>query len=232
MASRRMMGVLKEGRAESHWMTKKKTGVRNRPKTVTPSMPLKTAVPNARRISAPAPLATTKGTTPKMKASEVIKMGRSRILQASTTASCGGLPSSVSCLANSTMRMAFLLASPTSTTKPICVKILISMRAIATPTTLESRHMGTTKITASGSAQFSYRAASTKKTNTTAMGKTILLRQSVASSRCSRFSSVHSVVMAEGMVLLAMESRVSIASVELRIHGRAMPLMGAARYRL
>ena len=59
--------------------------------------------------------------------------------------------------------------------------MLMSMRAIATPTTLDSRHIGTTRITASGRAQFSYRAASTRNTNTTAMGKTILLRQSVAS---------------------------------------------------
>ena len=43
------------------------------PKNVTPNMPLNTAVPKARRISPPAPSASTSGTTPKIKAKEVIK---------------------------------------------------------------------------------------------------------------------------------------------------------------
>ena len=50
-------------------------------------MPLKTATPSARRISAPAPWAITSGTTPRMKAKEVIKIGRSRKRQASRVAS-------------------------------------------------------------------------------------------------------------------------------------------------
>ncbi len=50
-------------------------------------MPLKTAVPSVRRISAPAPSASTSGTTPKMKANEVIMIGRSRSRQASSVAS-------------------------------------------------------------------------------------------------------------------------------------------------
>ena len=54
---------------------------------MTPSMPLKTAVPSERRISAPAPVATTSGTTPRMKAKEVIKIGRSRSREASLVAS-------------------------------------------------------------------------------------------------------------------------------------------------
>ena len=54
------------------------------PKIVTPSMPLKTAVPSDRRISAPAPCAITSGTTPRMKANEVIRIGRSRSRHAST----------------------------------------------------------------------------------------------------------------------------------------------------
>src|SRR5436305_589128 len=51
------------------------------------------------------------------------------------------------------MRMAFLHASPTSTINPICVKMLMSIRAIWTPTTEQSRHIGTTRITARGSDQ-------------------------------------------------------------------------------
>src|SRR5438067_1115858 len=49
-------------------------------------MPLKTAVPSERRISAPAPCAITNGTTPRMKAKDVIRIGRSRSLHASTVA--------------------------------------------------------------------------------------------------------------------------------------------------
>ncbi len=56
------------------------------PKKVTPNMPLKTAVPRVRRISAPAPTATTSGTTPRMKAKEVIMIGRSRRWQAASVA--------------------------------------------------------------------------------------------------------------------------------------------------
>ena len=50
-------------------------------------MPLKTARPSNRRISAPAPVATTSGTTPKMKANEVIRIGLSRSRDASRVAS-------------------------------------------------------------------------------------------------------------------------------------------------
>ena len=50
-------------------------------------MPAKTAVPSVWRSSAPAPIAQTSGVTPKMKANEVIRIGRSRIRVASTAAS-------------------------------------------------------------------------------------------------------------------------------------------------
>ena len=43
----------------------------------------------------------------------------------------------------------------------------------STPTTEQSRHIGTTRITASGSDQLSYSAASARKTHTTASAKTI-----------------------------------------------------------
>ena len=63
------------------------------PNSVTPSMPLNTAVPSDRRISAPAPAATTSGTTPRMNANEVIRIGRSRSRDASSVASNRGRPS-------------------------------------------------------------------------------------------------------------------------------------------
>src|SRR5205823_5621247 len=49
------------------WTREKKTGVRKTPKAVTPIMPQKTATPSDLRISAPAPVAMTRGTTPRMK---------------------------------------------------------------------------------------------------------------------------------------------------------------------
>ena len=68
--------------------------------------------------------------------------------------------------------MAFLHASPTSTTRPICTKMLTSRPVYSTPATEQSRHIGTTRMTASGSAQLSYRAARARKTLTTASAKT------------------------------------------------------------
>jgi hypothetical protein len=58
-------------------ITEKKTGVKKIPNKVTPIIPLNTAVPTACRISAPGPLAMTKGSTPSVNANEVIKIGRS-----------------------------------------------------------------------------------------------------------------------------------------------------------
>ena len=70
------------------------------------------------------------------------------------------------------MRIAFLLAKPTSTTKPICVKMFTSSPAKVTAVMEHNRHIGTTRMTASGSDQLSYCAASTRKTNITASPNT------------------------------------------------------------
>ena len=56
-------------------------------RNVDTSMPPATAVPTEFRASRPAPLANTSGSTPRMKASEVIRIGRSRSLEASIAAS-------------------------------------------------------------------------------------------------------------------------------------------------
>ena len=61
-----------------------------RPNSVTPSMPNNTATPTACRISDPDPVDTTSGSTPRMKANDVIRIGRSRSRQASMTASRRG----------------------------------------------------------------------------------------------------------------------------------------------
>ena len=118
-------------------------------------MPAKTAVPSVRRISAPAPWAITNGNTPRMNAKDVITIGRSRTRAASTAASKIEAPSSCRSRANSTIKMAFLHARPTSTTNPTCTKMLMSMWAIAMPISELNRHIGTTRITASGSDQLS-----------------------------------------------------------------------------
>ena len=68
-------------------IVKKKTGVSASPNRVTPIMPLKTAVPSVRRISAPAPREIIRGSTPMMKEQEVITIGRSRNLHAARVAS-------------------------------------------------------------------------------------------------------------------------------------------------
>jgi hypothetical protein len=60
--------------------------VKINPNAATPIIPEKTAVPSVCVSSAPAPVAHTSGTTPKTKASDVIKIGRSRNRTASTAA--------------------------------------------------------------------------------------------------------------------------------------------------
>ena len=101
------------GSSLNHWIAKKNTGVSRMPNSVTPIMPLNTAVPRACRISAPAPSAITRGNTPRINANDVIKIGRKRSRQASVVASNNGFPSVCSWRANSTIRMAFLLARTT-----------------------------------------------------------------------------------------------------------------------
>jgi hypothetical protein len=51
---------------------------------------------------------------------------------------------------SSTIRMAFLQARPTRTIKPICVKMLFSLRATRTPASALNRHIGTIRITTKG----------------------------------------------------------------------------------
>ena len=82
------------------------------------SMPEKTAMPITLRASAPAPLAVSSGTTPRMKAKAVIRIGRKRSLAASSAASTSSLPCSCSIFANSTIRIAFFAARPISMIEP------------------------------------------------------------------------------------------------------------------
>ena len=82
-------------------------------------MPPKTGVPTFRRASCEAPTATTNGRSPRMKASDVIITGRKRRRAPSVAASSRGTPRSLSCFANSTMRIPFFAANPMSTIIPI-----------------------------------------------------------------------------------------------------------------
>ena len=83
-------------------------------------MPKTTPVPMVLREAAPEPVASISGTQPRMKAKEVIRIGRRRSFEPSTAASRISSPSSRLILANSTMRMAFLAERPMSMTRPIC----------------------------------------------------------------------------------------------------------------
>ncbi|MGY4158095.1 hypothetical protein ACVINW_003937 [Bradyrhizobium sp. USDA 4461] len=68
-------------------MTTSNTRVKSRSNAVTPNIPKNTVVPIACRNSAPAPFAVISGTTPRTKASEVMRIGLSRSRHACTTAS-------------------------------------------------------------------------------------------------------------------------------------------------
>ena len=82
------------------------------------SMPANTPVPIECRLAAPAPLASISGSTPRMNANDVMRIGRSRSRAASTAASCSGMPCPRSSFANSTIRIAFFAASPTTAIMP------------------------------------------------------------------------------------------------------------------
>ena len=102
------------------------TGIRQTPRMVAISMPANTAMPITLRPSAPAPVAVSRGVTPRMKAKAVIRIGRKRSLADSSTAVTASLPCSRSIFANSTMRMAFLAARPMSRMSPIWAKTLLT----------------------------------------------------------------------------------------------------------
>ena len=100
---------------------------------------------------------------------------------------------------------------------------------MATPATEQRMHIGTTKITASGSDQLSYWPASTRNTSTTAPPKTkaVVLPAMI----CRYISSVHSKPIDEGELLggQLLDRGDHLA----RAHaGHGLPLMAAAGYML
>jgi hypothetical protein len=109
---------------ESFSTSTKSIGTSRTPRMVAISMPENTATPMTFRASAPAPVARTSGTTPRMNANAVIRIGRNRSLADSSAALRASLPCSRSILANSTIRIAFFAARPISMISPICAKML------------------------------------------------------------------------------------------------------------
>jgi len=82
-------------------------------------MPPMTPVPMARWLALAAPLALKSGHTPRMKANEVIKIGRKRWRAPSTVAACSPAPRNCASFANSMMRMAFLVERPMMAIMPM-----------------------------------------------------------------------------------------------------------------
>ena len=66
--------------------------MKNRLRTVETIMPPNTVVPTEFRLAAPAPVANTNGSTPRINANDVIRMGRRRMRAASTAASVMDIP--------------------------------------------------------------------------------------------------------------------------------------------
>ena len=85
----------------------KNIGTKKIARTVADNIPPITQIPISLRPAAPAPVLTANGRTPSMNANEVIRIGRRRILEASTTESVKRCPLSYNSFANSTISMAF-----------------------------------------------------------------------------------------------------------------------------
>ena len=136
-------------------------------------MPPITPKPMAAWLEAPAPEASASGTTPRMKASEVMTMGRKRS-RAACSAACARLcPCACRSLANSTIRMAFLAARPMMVIRPTLKYTSLDRPTAEVASTDPSAPMGTISITAAGMLQLSYRATSSRNTTTMASANSL-----------------------------------------------------------
>ncbi|MOA24104.1 hypothetical protein D3C78_1447690 [compost metagenome] len=149
-------------------MTKNK-GTKNTASTVPVIMPPSTPVPIARWLDELAPEASTSGTTPRPKASDVMMMGRKRRWAAWSAAWNTDLPSACRSLANSMIRIAFFAERPMIVISPTWKYTSLAYPRISVASTTPSTPRGTTRITASGMLQLSYRAA--RHRNTARMAK-------------------------------------------------------------
>src|SRR5438270_12989926 len=151
--------------------TSKLTGIRKIARREAASIPPMTAVPSTRREIAPAPAALHSGTQPRMNAKAVINIGLNRSFAAISAESSIDLPLSNSIFANSTIRMAFLAASPISMTSPICAYTLFSRPRIHRTHRAPKTATGVPSSTLKGSDQLSYCAARIRNTNSRDMAK-------------------------------------------------------------
>src|SRR5258705_1793438 len=110
--------------APFEWSSASSTYIAGTTKSVN-SVPMATpgaiTSPMLKRLTAPAPLAIRRGTTPSTIAPVVIRIGRSRIPAAFSTASRFDKPCFCRLLANSTIRIPCLLIRPISVTSPTLV---------------------------------------------------------------------------------------------------------------
>src|SRR5881296_2967096 len=135
------------------------------------SIPPNTARPRRILACAPAPEERISGTTPRINANAVMRIGRNRSRTATNAASMMLLPCSYSSLANSTIRLAFLAERPISITRPIWRNTSFSLACGAT--SLKSHRVpnapntaiGVTSSTLKGRAQLSYCAARMRNTH-------------------------------------------------------------------
>ncbi len=144
------------GRCEMPSITRKNTGVRKMPKNVTPSMPANTAVPQRAAHLGPG----ARRDNQRQHAEDESKRRHQDRPQAAARKLAArrlvrSRPPRGGTSRTRRSKSRFLHARPIKTTKPICVKILMSILAHATPAIEHSTHIGTTRITASGIVQLS-----------------------------------------------------------------------------
>ena len=84
------------------------------------AMPTIVTVPITWRATPPAPSAFQSGNRPRMKANDVMRIGRSRMRAPFSAASTIDSPFSSSAFANSTIRIAFFADRPISMSSPTC----------------------------------------------------------------------------------------------------------------
>ena len=95
------------------------------------------------------------GKTPRMKAKEVMRIGRKRSRAASSTASCSVRPSRCSVTANSTIRIAFFADSPMIVMSPTLKNTSFGRPRSNAATAVPMSPTGTAISTAAGMLQLS-----------------------------------------------------------------------------
>jgi len=126
------------------------------------SRPLTNTTPTCSRLIALAPVANNNGNAPNTIAAVVIKMGRRRMLAASTNASCADFPASCNLLANCVIKMPCFAINPTRVTSAITVYKLIEPPINFNETSAPTILSGTASKIISGSTKLSNCALNTK----------------------------------------------------------------------